>query len=283
MKKILIPTDFSKNSKNAIRYALDFFKETPCQFYLLYINIEGSKFTEKPIYEFGTNILVELEPKAINKKLKDLEKFIMAVSSKKEHHHFTSICEQGYFLSSVQRHIEEKKIELIIMGTKGASEIKEFFIGSRSGDVITNVECDALVVPENTKFKDFEQVVLPIDFEITYDDTTLFKISNYITSKSTHINLLYVTKSKIPLLEEIEVLQKQFAKRLSLKIPNNVSFHRVVSKKIEHGIQSFSKSINADLIIMISKDYNLLQKIFLDTTVEEVSFETSIPLLSLQG
>ena len=283
MKKILIPTDFSKNSKNSIRYAVDLFKENPCQFFILYINIEGSNITEKPVYEFGTNVLVEIEPKAISHKLKDLEKFIASLSSKKEHHHFTTMREQGYFLTTIRKHIQEKEIDLIIMGTRGASELKEFFIGTRSGDVITKVECDVLVVPDKAKFKNFKQVVIPIDFEVDFDDSILKKIANNINSEKAQIKLLYVTKSQIPLFEEIELQQKQLVQRLSEKLPNPISFHRVVSKQIEDGIQIFSESMNADLIIMISKDYGLIQRSFLDTTVEEVSFNTSIPLLSLQG
>lgn len=283
MKKILIPTDFSKNSKNSIRYAVDLFKENPCQFFILYINIEGSNITEKPVYEFGTNVLVEIEPKAISHKLKDLEKFIASLSSKKEHHHFTTMREQGYFLTTIRKHIQEKEIDLIIMGTRGASELKEFFIGTRSGDVITKVECDVLVVPDKAKFKNFKQVVIPIDFEVDFDDSILKKIASNINSEKAQIKLLYVTKSQIPLFEEIELQQKQLVQRLSEKLPNPISFHRVVSKQIEDGIQIFAESMNADLIIMISKDYGLIQRSFLDTTVEEVSFNTSIPLLSLQG
>ena len=283
MKKILIPTDFSKNSKNSIRYAVDLFKENPCQFFILYINIEGSNITEKPVYEFGTNVLVEIEPKAISHKLKDLEKFIASLSSKKEHHHFTTMREQGYFLTTIRKHIQEKEIDLIIMGTRGASELKEFFIGTRSGDVITKVECDVLVVPDKAKFKNFKQVVIPIDFEVDFDDSILRKIANNLNSEKAQIKLLYVTKSRMPLFEEIELQQKQLVQRLSEKLPNPISFHRVVSKQIEDGIQIFAESMNADLIIMISKDYGLIQRSFLDTTVEEVSFNTSIPLLSLQG
>ncbi|WP_339651885.1 universal stress protein [uncultured Maribacter sp.] len=283
MKKILIPTDFSKNSKNSIRYAVDLFKETPCHFFILYVNIEGSNVKEKPVYEFGTNVLVEIEPKAINQKVMDLEKFITSLSSKKEHHHFTTMREQGYFLTTIRRHIEEKKIDLIVMGTRGASELKEFFIGTRSGDVITKVECDVLVVPDKVKFKNFKQVVIPIDFEADFDDSILKKIANNITSEKAQIKLLYVTKSQIPLFDEIEIQQKQLVKLLSEKLPNPISFHRVVSKKIEDGIQIFAESMSANLIIMISKDYGLIQRLFLDTTVEEVSFNTSIPLLSLQG
>ena len=283
MKKILMPTDFSKNSKNAIRYSLDLFKETPCPFFLLYINVEGSNFTEKPIYNFGTNILVEKEPKAIGQKLKDLEKFIASISSKKKYHRFTTIRENGYFLKSIRRYIKKEKIDLIVMGTQGASQLKEFFTGTRSGDVITKVGCDVLVVPDKAQYKGFKQVVFPIDFELVYDEATINTISTLISSKKTRLTLLYVTKTQIPLNEEVVKQKSQLVQRLSDKFPNAISFHRVISKKVEDGVVIFAESISADLIIMISKDYGLLQKLFLDTTVEEVSFDTRIPLLSLQG
>ena len=139
------------------------------------------------------------------------------------------------------------------------------------------------MVPDKAKFKNFKQVVIPIDFEVDFDDSILRKIANNLNSEKAQIKLLYVTKSQMPLFEEIELQQKQLVQRLSEKLPNPISFHRVVSKQIEDGIQIFAESMNADLIIMISKDYGLIQRSFLDTTVEEVSFNTSIPLLSLQG
>lgn len=283
MKKILIPTDFSKNSKNAIRYALALFQETSCHFFLLYINVEGSDVREKTIYELGTNIMVKKEAKSISQKLKDLEQFVTSISSKKEYHQVTIIREEGYFLKNIRKHIREKEIELIVMGTRGASELKEFFMGTRSGDVITKVESDVLVVPDNAEFKGFMNVVFSVDFEINYDDKTLKKIVDIIPSKMAQIKMLYVTKSEIKLMNKVALQQKKLVQRLSQILPNPISLERVVSRKVEDGVQVFAESSNADLIIMISKDYGLLQELFLDTTVEEVSFNTRIPLLSLQG
>ncbi len=283
MKHILIPADFSENSKNAIQYAVQLFNETPCHFHLLYVDTEGIKYAEKPVYEMGTNILVEKEPKAIGQKLKDLEAYVLSFSPKNTPHRFTTIREKGYFLNSIRKQIHEKEIDLIVMGTQGASELKEFFLGTRSGDVITKVECDVLVVPNEARYTAFEQVVIPVDFELDYDDATLRKIAEMITSNTVQIKLLYVTKSDIPLLEQVETQQNVLSQRLARMLPNPITFKRVISKKIEDGVRIFAESVKADLIIMVSKDYGLLQKAFLDTTVEEVSFETSIPLLSLQG
>lgn len=283
MKKILIPTDFSKNSKNAIRYALELFEETPCHFFLLYVNVEGADFMKIPIYNFGTNILVEKVPKSIDQQLRDLEKFVRSISSKQEHHHVTAMQDDGYFLKCIRNHIEEKKIELIIMGTLGASELKEFVMGTRSGDVITKVECDVLVVPDQVCFRGLTEVVFPVDFEMTYDDEILEKIANLISSKNTRLKLLYVTKSQMPLFENVVRQQKELVGRLSKLLANPISLHREVSRKVEEGVLFFAERLGADLIIMISKDYGLFQRLFLDTTVEEVSFDTGIPLLSLQG
>ena len=38
MKTILLPTDFSDNSWNAIEYALNLNKDTDCNFYLLHVS-----------------------------------------------------------------------------------------------------------------------------------------------------------------------------------------------------------------------------------------------------
>lgn len=283
MKKILIPTDFSDNSKNAIRYALELFKEKPCHFFIIYVNIEGSGFIEKPLYKFGTNVVVEKRPKNIAIKLKELKDFVASIFADKKRHHFSMISERGHFLKSIRQQIQEKEIELIMMGTNGASELREFFMGTRSGDVITKVACDVLVVPDGTIYNDFAKVVFPVDFEVIYDDVTLNKIAELITSEKTQIQLLYVTKSPISLLKQVKLQREQLIKRIEAILPNPISFHRVISKKAEEGILIFTKSVHADLIVMISKDYGLLQKLFLDTTVEEVSFDTTIPLLSLQG
>lgn len=283
MKKILIPTDFSDNSKNAMRYAMELFNGTPCHFYLLYVNEEGTNYMEKPVYEFGTNILVKKVSKAIGQKLEGLKDYLKSISSKKDTHSFSAVQEEGYFLESIRNQIQEKQIDTIVMGTQGASELKEFFMGTRSGDVITKIECDVLVVPDKAEFKGFTQVVFPVDFELPYDDSTLKKIVNIVASEKAHIKLLYVTKSQIPLFEEVEIQQKRLVQRLSQMAPNPISIHRAISRKIEDGIRIFTERSNTDLIIMVSKDYSLLKKLFLDTTVEEVSFDTKIPLLSLQG
>ena len=283
MKPILIPTDFSQNSKNAMRYAVKFFEDTPCHFFMLYANIDGSHFSEKPVYDFGTNIVVEKVPKAIDRKIRLLKEFFVKLPSKKDHHQLTILREDDHFIASIRKYVQEKKVELIVMGTRGASEIKEFFLGSHAGDVITKVECDVLVVPDKARYRGFKSVVLPVDFELDYSDEIIGTLATLIGKSKAEIRLLYVTKTQINLFEAVETEKERLIRRLSGTVKNPISFHRTVSKKIDDGVRDFADKVKADLIVMVSKDYGRLQQLFLDTTVEEVSFKTKIPLLSLQG
>lgn len=283
MKKILISTDFSENSKNAMRYAMDLFQDIPCHFYLMFVNVQGLDYLQKPVYRFGTNILVENESKTVGQKLKDFDAYAKTISQKDHDHRFTTIQEKGYLLQSIRKHVEEKEIELIVMGTKGASKIKEFFMGSNTGDVITKVECDILVVPDKATYLGFNQVVFPTDFALPYSHDVLISISGVVTSKIFPIRLLHVTKSDDPLTREEQDHKDNLLQRLTESLPNPINFHTVRQKNVENAILDFAKNVKADLIIMVSKDHTFLHKQFLDTTVEEVSFDTGIPLLSIQG
>lgn len=283
MKKVLIPTDFSEISKNAMRYAMDLFNTMPCHFYLLYVNIEGLDYKPKPIYKFGTNILVEKGSRSFDQRLNDFVAYAKTNSPNKEIHQFTSVHEKGYFLKSIRKYIQREKIELIVMGTGGASQLKEFLMGSNAGDVITKVGCDILVIPNSATYDGYEEVVFPIDFALSYSDDILIGLSNVVISKTARIRVLHVTKSDDGLTDEEQSRKENLLIRLGESLPNPISFHKIQQRNVENAILRFAQSVMADLIVMVSKDYNFLQKQFLDTTVEEVSFDTRIPLLSIQG
>ncbi|MFX0557904.1 universal stress protein [Maribacter sp. CXY002] len=281
MKNILIPIDFSDISKNAIRYAIGLFQKVPCNFYLVYVNVEGFDHVQKTIPQLGTNILVEKEPISIEKKLKEWKHFSESFSKKS--HTFTAIHTIGYFLESIRKLIQEKHLELIIMGTKGASEIKEFFMGSNTGNVITKIDCNVLVVPSNAVFQEFKQIVFPTDLSFVYSNDVLMDLRNLIQSDTAQIRVLHVSKVNTELSKNELSIKSEILQLLKNTFPNPISFHSLVNTNVEQTVLNYSESINAELIVMVSKNYGFLHKQLFDTTVEEVSFDTEIPLLSIQG
>lgn len=56
--------------------------------------------------------------------------------------------------------MKEQKIDLVVMGTKGASGVTEILIGSNTADVIEKCHCPVLAIPAESDFKTPTKVVL---------------------------------------------------------------------------------------------------------------------------
>ncbi len=277
MKNILIPTDFSENAWNAITYALNFFKNEPCNFYLHHVtlisNYAGGESPPIPTSSIIDKTLIKhakVELKNLLKKIKKLPG--------NANHTFSTLTSYNYFIDAVREQIEQKKIDLIVMGTKGASGIAEVIIGSNTGDLITKVKCPVLIVPENARYKKPKEIAFPTDYNIFYPADILNNISQIANMHNSVIRILHVAK-KNEELTEFQLENKDFLNVFFLD--ERHSFHKVTNSKIEAGIQCFTESRDIDLIVMIAKSLNLFEQILFTPTIEEISYHTEIPFLVL--
>ena len=277
MKNILVPTDFSDNSWNAIQYALEFFKNTSCNFYFLHVtSISNYAGGESPI--IPTADVIE---KTLLKNAKvELQKLLVKI--KKLHpntnHNFITLSSYDYFIDAVRNHIDEKKVDYIVMGTKGANGVKRAIIGTNTGDLITKIKCPVLVVPEKAVFSLPEEIGFPTDYNIFYQTKILSTISELVKMFDSKIRILHVAK-KDEQLTSYQIENKEYLNDFFMDEKH--SFHRVTNKKIEAGVQCFVESRDIDMIIMIAKNLNLFQQILFKPAIEEISYHTEVPFLVL--
>ncbi len=279
MKTILIPTDFSENSWNAVKYALEFFKNTECDFYLLHVSI---------IYNYASGetpimppINVEFIDKTVLKQAKtQLEKLLKKIDLLPHNpkHHFYTLNNYDYFIDAVRAQVTEKNIDLIVMGTKGASGLKKVMIGSNTGDLITRVKCPVLIVPENAVFKEIKEIAFPTDYHLFYPTKILNSILEFIKMHDSSLRIVHITK-KDEEFTEFQLENKEFLKNFFAEEKH--SFHKITNKNIEDGVQSFVESRDINMITMIAKNLNLFQRILFRPTVEEISYHTEIPFFVL--
>lgn len=278
MKNILLPTDFSANSWNAIEYALKFLKNTKCYFYLLHVNRVSALVESDVPYLPTQNTIEELY---VNPAKQQLHKFLKRISKElpqNDNHRFYALTEHNFFIESLRKHVQEKKIDMIVMGTKGATGMQKFIIGSNAGDVITKVPCATLVVPENAKFEGINEMAFPTDFAITYNIQTLQPISEILEDYRAQISIVHISKKGNNLnngqIKNKELLEDYFSE-------DKHSFYFLTNEKIEEAIQCFVQSRKIDMIAMVAKNLNYFQRILFLPTVEEISYHTDVPFLVL--
>lgn len=277
MRNILIPTDFSENSWNALEYALKFFEKSSCNFYLLHVNSISALAGGETGYMATQEIIEDTLIKPSKIRLKKFLKRVSDLSLRGEHRFFT-LSDYNFFIDSIRKHIEEKKIDLVVIGTKGATGLKKLIIGSNTGSVITRVHCTTLVVPENAKFVNPKEIAFPTEFTSFYSSKLLKPLLDVLDMQKAAIRVFHINKRNNKLNEE----QKKNKDNLQDHFSHHKhSFHFLTNTHIEAAIQCFVESRDIDLIVMVAKNLNYFQRILFHPIVEELSYHTDIPFLVL--
>lgn len=275
MKTVLIPTDFSENAWNALEYAISLFSDISCDFYIIHVaevNQSSVQANSFPFPKAGGG-LSATEPDQLFQNIARLPA--------NEKHHFTFLQEYGNLIPRLRQVVDEKKIDLIIMGTKGASGIKGTVVGSNTGDVITRIHCEVLVVPEDAAYHPIAQIAFPTDYNIFYNHTILGAITEIVRLTQADLSVLNVARPHSYLSPSQENNREFLFDYLQESFPNQSTFHSVAGKNINQAIQDFIILKNVGMLVMAAKNLNFLQQLFFDTTIEKLSFHSRVPLLVL--
>ena len=278
MKNILIPTDFSDNSWNAIVYGLSFFRKIRCNFYLLHVSPYES--AAAGISRQSGDTFFDQKPKfSVQERFQHLLKKIEKLPLNTKHQFFT-IREYIFFVDSIRKQVDKKSIDFILMGTRGASGLKGKTVGSNTGDVITKVKCPILVIPEKARYTRPKEIVFPTDYHMYYKSKVLHSLTEVLKMNDAALRILHIAGKE----KELTNLQKQHKDFLDSHLASDEithSFHFLSNPSIEEALQCFIESREIDMITMIAKNLNFFQRILFHPTVEKISYHTEIPFLVL--
>ncbi|TCK64819.1 nucleotide-binding universal stress UspA family protein [Winogradskyella wandonensis] len=277
MTSVLLPTDFSDNSWNAIKYALEFLKDKKCVFYILHINTLSFTTLNDPSFIASESDINDIYIKPSKVKLRSILKRISQFSNTNLHKFYT-VVDYGFFIDSIRKQVVEKNIDLIVMGTKGASGLKQIIIGSNAGDVVVKVKCPTLVVPEDCTYKHIEEIAFPTDFSSFNSFNTLKPLLSIIEAFNAKLSFLHVTKSK-PKLNYEQQKNKDILEDFFTDF--NTKCYYLTNTHLEEAIQCFIESRGVDMIAMVAKNLNYFQQILFHTRVEKITYHTEIPFLVL--
>nr|WP_321230042.1 universal stress protein [uncultured Psychroserpens sp.] len=278
MLSILLPTDFSENSMNAIKYALEFFKYQKTKFYFMhaYQNefYDHDELLSREVYD---DILNSVRNESQN----NLEKLLKTVKEIAPNPRFTYHIISAYntLVEEANLIAHDKNIDLIIMGTKGKSDERHIVFGSQTFQVLKYVECPVLAVPSNYTNTQPKRILFPTNYLIPYKRRELKLLSELAKSYRSTIDVLYVSKSNNLSIRQED--NKEFIKD-TLR-DNEVDFCHKDSKKIADAIKTHIKENNIDMITMINTQHSFLEDMLFPSTIDKVSLGLEIPILAMQN
>tara|TARA_B100000378_G_scaffold206253_1_gene169528 strand:- start:33916 stop:34743 length:828 start_codon:yes stop_codon:yes gene_type:complete len=240
MKKILVPTDFSKEAENALKTAAIIAKKFDAEIYLLHM-LDLPLNLIDPVQGNSQNV-----PEALYfMKLAHLE-----FSKIKQNDYLKAITvneavQFNYAFRGITEFAKNNQCELIIMGSHGSSGFREMFIGSNTEKVVRQSEIPVLVIKEESQAFNVEKFIFATDTEID-NRKTLLKAVEFSNLFEAELHLLFVnTPNNFTTTKQAYADLGEFLQEMNL---NNIKKHIYNDISVEKGILNFAEKINADLI-----------------------------------
>lgn len=274
MKKILLPTDFSENAYNAIKYAVELFKNDDCVFFLLNTFTPVLYDTKYILY---TPSPLSLQDNYRNNSLKGLTEVKNKIKKDlpNSRHRWELVSSFNTLSDEIKVQVEEKNIDLLAMGTQGATGAKMILFGTHTVHAIKKTTCPLLAIPSGFKFKTLNNILFPTDYDLRFTDKYLNFLKRLIEEHASILHIINVFFG-IPLDSEQEK-SKRFLDDYLKNIPHN--FYSIEKSSVPEGIDEFQNKNPVDLLAMISNKHSFFENLLFRPVINEIGFKVKIPFL----
>ncbi|WP_299124350.1 universal stress protein [uncultured Winogradskyella sp.] len=275
MKHILLPTDFSENSWNAITYAIKLFKNEKCVFHLLNTYTPVIYHVEYVLgypAQFGLGDAVR---NTSQENLKELVERISIEFPNNPNHKFETLARFDTLISGIKEFLNKHKTHIIVMGTKGATGAKEVLFGSNTVNVFNEIKYPVLAIPSDFEYENPLEILFPTDLEANYKDTQLSLLKEIAKSHNSRINAMHVSTG-------YELTEEQISKKQELETlfkDNSYLFHDLRSMNVDEAINEFQIKTKTNMLVMINNKHSFFENLFFQSKVKQIGFHLHIPFL----
>lgn len=278
MRKIVIPSDFSDNAMNALKYAVELFKHELSEFHILHAFAEevynNNDILTKAAMDAAKEDLQQRYEDQLQQVIKEIRDF-----SPNPRHRFHSHVSFGYLIDELNEVVDKEEADIAVMGTRGKTNDRNLTFGSNTVQVIKYVQCPVLVIPENYKFHELQNILFPTNFMLPYQKRELKLVAEISKSFPANIHMLYISNFPIESLrqkENMEFIKAHFMDKY-------FQYHRVNEGNRVDVIIDQLEQLNIDLLVMVNSRYTYLENILYESTIDKISLYPKIPFLVLQN
>lgn len=268
MKNILVPFDFSHHSRNALDYAAQLAARSNAKLCIFHA-YDRSEVLEGVKVATTVTAMEDVQVKLA-------KQFGLDAKS------ITGKVVQGEFIEEVLEFIESNNFDLIALGTRGASGLRELLVGSYTVNLMQEVRgIPMLVVPEKASFLDLRNILLCSDLHEIADDNALDLVKELAMMFNADVRLAHVEKGNSPSPTYEKVLERR--REMHIFEPEvDCTYKRIVAKDILTGIKFYmDKKSDNDMVAMVYREHSFIETIFGMNHTHEMAYHTTVPLLVL--
>ena len=273
MKRILVPTDFSKHAEYALKVAAQIAKKNDGEIFLVHMLELPTSGNDAISTAHEIPELMLFKNAAINKLDSLMESdFLNGVKISK-------IIQFEMAFDGIVKYAKSHDIDLIVMGSHGASGFQEMFIGSNTEKVVRNSEVPVLVIKREEDTFSAAKFVFASDFSDEIKKP-FEKVVEFVNKFGSHLYLANINTPNN--FKSTKVAQKQMDEFIANFKIDNYSTHIYNDVNVEKGILHFAKSIDADIIGMSTHGRKGLSHFFNGSISEDLVNHAKRPVITFK-
>ena len=273
MKKILVPTDFSPNSKSGVRFAIAWASGQKLELVFIHIlNIlRPTQWSDAYFEKYAKQ-----EEEVCRTKL---EKFIEVIygnmNVKPGKRSFEIVQGTSADITILDYCRKKKDIDYICISTRGTGKLKKIF-GTNTGNLITKSEVPVIAIPKTYKVAEIRNIMYAADFR-NYS-TELKKVIDFAMPLKSSIEVLHFSWPDEIMFDE-NTIDKAFKKKYRYGLKILIEKYDAAYSLIENLEKQIRRRKPSVVVMFTNQQRTFFQKLFLSSKAEELSFKLSIPLL----
>ena len=275
MKKILFPTDFSKSAENAFLFAQSLASRIDAEIVLYHVYElpelgRSLKTTTKEVYE-----MMEMET------LETFKSSVTALRTLAADHGFENIplsseMQEGEVISRICTKAEQDGVDYIVMGTQGATGLKEVFLGSIATGVIDDSPVPVISVPEQASYKNRITTIAYLSNYKKEEVEAFKKVFDFAQCIDAKVMCVHYDGEE----EHENGDRGQWKESLGSEF-NDVSYNVITGENFEKALVAFNQDNKIDLLAVLPRKRNIFQRIFSKSVSKTIAHHLHVPLFSL--
>lgn len=272
MKTILFPTDFSECSENALNWTIGLAEKFSAKI-LLHNSCHLPTFSMQIPFEGLT------EEQVFAEATQNMNDFIKKNKLESKGVSFESSVSVGLASDEIVSLAKEMKVDMVIMGTKGATGLEKVLLGSNASAVIERCSCPVIAVPENAEYRGMDKIVFATD----YNDNDLMAIKLLtelampFMSEIIIVHISSITGTDTLERDKFSKYKEETLKKIHYE---KLSFQLAVGLNTEENLDTILDEQDADLLAMSMRKRNIFSRLFSPSLTKKMSYHSKVPILS---
>lgn len=273
MKTIIVPTDFSEISLNAVRYAADMACVLNTNLSLLHVVGIPKNFLESSPPIYSVSEVVEEAEKQLR-----LLKVEMLVRTHNKIDIFVKTM-IGEFVSVVDDYCSMLDPYAIVMGAESTGSFERILFGGKTISSVRRLSYPLIVVPDKAVFTGLKKIGLACDFKDVIDTVPVREIKDLLMASSAELYVLHVspvTGNSFSEETDEEALELQ-----DIIGDFKPKYRFIEGSDVEKGITDFADKNKLDLLIVIPKRHSIISKIFYRSHSKQLVLQSHVPVMAI--